>query len=359
MPCASSIRGCTVYVSRLIKKLSSDGFTVGGYYNEDCKDEEIIGSQMFDKWTWMQTAYLPFKIWKYLAETWPYRIVHSHFSLEGMSYLWFIKTFGRKKIVVTIHNSMNDNYWSQTNIINKFFLRRMLKSKDVTWITVSNQGKEQLRNFPISSYKLIKVIPAYIPKDIEPYIPLPDNLETYISNHNKIISFYGHSFMTNDNVDVYGFKDAIKMYAYLLGQVTETIGMVICISDTSETVAIQKIRKYAEELGVNLKIYWQLGAIPNIKSLWMKTHVYVRPTSTDGDSVAVREVLDEGSYVVASDVCKRPDRVICYSYSDIDDFTSKVLFALSKPVQRNGKKNYEPYKQMRQIYSQLLNGIKD
>ena len=82
--------GVTVYVKRLIGQLFKDGFTVGGYYSKSCSDKGIINSPMFDKWTWMQTGLLPIKIWKYLIETASYKIVHSHFSLEGMAYLeWF------------------------------------------------------------------------------------------------------------------------------------------------------------------------------------------------------------------------------------------------------------------------------
>lgn len=346
--------GCTVYVGRLIDRLTKDGFKIGGYYSTDCNDADIVNSKMFDKWTWMQLSRLPFKIWKYLYETWPYKIVHSHFSLEGMSYLWLIKSLCRKHIIVTVHNSMNDNYWTDTNPINRFFIKRMLKSKSVTWIAVSQQGKEQLERLSDNSDLHIEVVAAYVPKEKEDYKPLEAELEYYLKQHKKIISFYGHSFMKNEYKDVYGFRDAIQMYSTLSMESDDSIGMVICLSDQSDNDNINKLRKYAEELGVENKIYWQLGAIPNIKSLWINSDVYIRPTSTDGDSVAVREVLDEGAYVVASDVCTRPDGVICYRFGDNNDFISKVRHALSLPSKNGVTPNFEPYNRMKDIYDRIL-----
>ena len=346
--------GVTVYVKRLIGQLLKDGFTVGGYYSKSCSDKEIINSPMFDKWTWMQTSLFPIKIWKYLLETASYKIVHSHFSLEGMAYLWIMKTIGRKRIIVTVHNSMNANYYISTNKINRFFLDKMLQSPDVTWIAVSEQGKRQLNAFPVKPVTPVYVIPAYIPVQNTDYVPLCDKMQQYIRSHDKVIAFYGHSFMQNDGKDIYGFYTAIRVFAEIIGKTDFNVGLVLCIADGSDTENIALLREYAENLDVADKIFWQLGAIDNIRALWHETDVYIRPTSTDGDSVAVREVLDEGVTVIASDVCERPDGVITYKFGNDEELAKSILSNLTVP-KKDTAPDFRYYEKMKNLYSRILN----
>lgn len=346
--------GVSVYVKRLIGQLLEDGFTIGGYYSESCTDKEIINSPMFDKWAWMQTSLFPLKIWKYLIETVPYKIVHSHFSLEGMAYLWMLKTIGRKSIIVTVHNSMNTNYYIRTNNINRFFLHKMLQSRDVTWIAVSEQSKQQLYAFPVKPVSPVYVIPAYIPVQNTPYVPLCENMQQYIRSHDKIVAFYGHSFMWNEGKDIYGFKTAISVFAKVAKKSTFKVGLVLCIADNNDIESIALLHEYAKRLNIDDKIFWQIGAIDNIRTLWHETDVYIRPTSTDGDSVAVREVLDEGVAVIASDVCERPDGVITYKYEDDEELAKLILSNLIIP-RKDTAPDFKYYEKMKNLYSRILN----
>lgn len=346
--------GVTTHVLRLIEALTKEGFSVGGYYSASCNDLNVINSPMYDKWTWMQTSLLLFKVWKYLKETWDYKIVHSHFSLEGMSYLWILKIMAKKKIVVTVHNTMNDSYMKTTNFVNRFFLKRMLKAHDVRWIAVSDLGKQQIKKIAENDVLDVSVIPAYIPYSKEETKPLTGDMAEYIHRHEKIIAFYGHSFMENDGNDVYGFVTAIRMYASLKKNLKQKIGLVYCISLIDDSSQLEKLQDIARAEGVYDDIYWQIGSIDNMRALWQSTDVYIRPTSTDGDSVAVREVIDEGAQVVASDVCMRPEGVITYRFSDLKDFERKTINALA--LGRNEPNaNYTPYNQIKDIYHQLLN----
>lgn len=345
--------GCSVYVRRLIDRLNHDGFKVGGFYLESCDDQAIKSSPLYDRWNWMETRLLPLKIWKYLKIAKPYHIIHSHFSLEGMPYLWLLKFVGKKRIIVTVHNSMVINYYKQTNAVNRFFLNKMLRSKDVCWITVSEEGKSQLLSLPTKPASKVCVIPAYIPVTDEHYIPLSKEMQCYI-NRNKInIAFYGHSFMQNNGMDVYGFKTMLDVYSKLLCSSHNGIGLVLCLSDSHDLKKIQDLRNYAKKCEIDDSIYWQIGAIKNIRTLWKEVDVYVRPTSTDGDSVAVREALDEGCNVVASDVCARPNDVIVYKFGEINDLYSKLLLCLSK-TRKNVKPNFEYYLSMKAIYEKFL-----
>ena len=114
---------------------------------------------------------------------------------------------------------------------------------------------------------------------------------------NKFLSKYACQ-----DSEAYRFKSIIDVYADIVNSLSNQIGLVLCISDNHDVKRIEEMHKYAKFRGVNDFIYWQTGAIDNIRTLWKNVSIYVRPTSTDGDSVAIREALDEGTIVIASDV---------------------------------------------------------
>ena len=59
-------------------------------------------------------------------------------------------------------------------------------------------------------------------------------------------------------------------------------------------------------------------------SLLNEVDIYLRPTSTDGNSVAIQEALMLGKKVVASNVVTRDKNVITYRYEDFEDFKNKL-----------------------------------
>ncbi len=343
--------GVSVFVYRLIQQLVKDGYSVGGYYSSDNDDDAILASPMFDEWKWMETSKFFPKVIKYIRETRKYKLVHSHFSLEGMLYLWTLKTFCHKKIIISIHNSMVTEYYLRSNPINRFFLRKMLKS-DVTWVAVSEQGKSQLLQLPFIPTTEIHVIPAYIP-DSREVSPLSNEMQSYIDTHSQIIAFYGHSFMNYMDTDIYGFSIAIESFS-ILREKHPSLGLIICLAEDKDTERICALHELAKNYGVDNIIYWQIGAIDNIKELWKQSHIYFRPTATDGDSVAVREAIDEGAVVVASNVAPRPPGVISFCYGDIIDAVVKLEDALA--MERHPiKKNMQYYYQMKSLYDIMLN----
>lgn len=345
--------GVSTYIKRLIERLNELGIVSGGYYLPQCQDFSVRECELFDEWMWMPTHLFFPRIFKYIREVKPYEIVHSHFSLEGMLYLCTIKAVLRKKVIITVHNSMVEDYTKTTNVVNRFFLKRMAKSPNVTWIAVSEQTKSSMLRLPLHFGSEIKVIPAYIPLKPSGIGALSVGLQQYIEKHEKIIVFYGHSFMTYEGKDVYGFEMAIRMYGSLTTKERDRCGLVYCVADDSDKESIQKLQNIACSLDIGNDIYWQIGPIEKMASLWGCSDVYIRPTCTDGDSVAVREALDMGVQVVTSDVCIRPEKAIKYPYGNNDMFVETVRTALSNGKQQpNTNETY--FIQMLEVYKELL-----
>ena len=344
--------GVSVFLLRLISKLNSNGITAGGYYMGELPNLKNLPCELFDKWEWLNTRRLFSTYYRIRKQVRDYEIVHSHMSLEAMPFLWALSFFDKKKIVITIHNSMIQEFYSNTNFLNKFFLKEMAK-RDVTWIAVSEEARIRMEQLPLVFRNTIIVIPAYIPIEIKETYELPLELETFLSSSPKVITFYGHSFMSNLGEDVYGFYRVIDMFACLSENGDTLSKLVYCIADKTEIDAIKMVQEYAKQKNVSGRIYWQIGPLANMQPLWMKTSVYVRPTSTDGDSVAVREALDLGVQVVASDVCIRPKRVAIYPLEDNVQFAKVVAKALKEGTGELNQ-NFSYYDQIVDVYKKLL-----
>jgi glycosyltransferase involved in cell wall biosynthesis len=59
-------------------------------------------------------------------------------------------------------------------------------------------------------------------------------------------------------------------------------------------------------------------------SLVKQCDAYIRPTNTDGDSVAIRESLMSGVPVLASDAVSRDSLVRTFRTGDVPDFVEKI-----------------------------------
>lgn len=344
--------GVSVYVKRLTERLNKDGYVSGAYYFAGEADESIVNSSLYDSFQWLSTKKLIPRLIRLIKETKSYEIVHSHFGLESMIFLWTLSFFFRKRIVVTVHNSWSDYYYASTNFVNRFFLKQ-IACTDATWIAVSEEAKEKMEKIPVR-FKDIRVIPAFIPNDsycVENEI-LTNDLIAFLNKGNKNIVFYGHSFMTNVREDVYGFYSAIEMFYELTKNHNKDATLIMCIGQNNQ-YEIDKLKKIAEEKSINDRIFWQIGPIKDMNALWKYTNTYIRPTSSDGDSVAVREALSLGIHVVASDVCKRPQGTNLYHFNDIFDFTNKVNECLSLKKEAPLQKDY--YDEMLSVYMKILN----
>lgn len=349
--------GVSVSIARLIDKLTLDGYKVGAFYTKENDNAQIINSELYERELNLSTQKILVRLPKCLRILRKYKILHSHYSLENMIYMWCFVTILRKKMVITVHNSMVTNFYRECDPINRFFLKLVARRRDVNWIAVSEQGKERLLNLPIHIRGPIHVIPAYIPDTTVELGELPSALAQYINKHDKIITFYGHSFMLDGGRDVYGFVDALELYANIKMTKEFHVGFVLCLSDDKELQKIELLHNKARELGIDKDIYWQIGAISKMNALWQKTDVYIRPTSTDGDSVAVREALDLGVQVVASDVSPRPNRCVTYEYGNTRNFLSKVKDSLKKG-HTEANPDFSNYERIKAIYQNLLTECK-
>ena len=343
--------GVTIYVKRLTQKLNDDGYASGAYYNKIMDPSLDLNNYTFNKGLSRKRFLRSFL--NLVKETREYSIIHSHNVFDDVAYLWLLALLKKKKIVITVHNDRAVSNYHKQPFIFRFFLQ-LLAKRSPKWITVSPQGKQELLKLPIK-FKDITVLPAFIPtNDIDNSLitTLSPNLISFVNSYDKIIVFYAYKTLV-DNKDLYGSIETLMMFSELVKN-TSKCGLVFCMSDIDSDLSF--LEQLALKNDIYDKIFWQIGPIEDMYELWSISHLYVRPTMKDGDSISIREALQMNLKVVASDVAERPNGVVIYQKGNISDFLSKVLKELEKKKKVNSKTNdFENYNKILKIYLKLFN----
>lgn len=142
----------------------------------------------------------------------------------------------------------------------------------------------------------------------------------------KYVLVYAHSRAFIDGREVYGFEFVVRCILAL-----RNIGARVVFLDPSSAYS-----EYLAKAAFGLEFVHVQEPV-QFRALCRLVDLYLRPTSTDGDSVAIREALQEGLAVLASDVVPRCNGVTLYRYGDVDSFVEKVGFLLSARREMGGK----------------------
>lgn len=225
-----------------------------------------------------------------------YDIAHIHYSKSWKRLLGLI--IGRilaKKVIFTLHGN---NY-------KKDFYNKINSKLTDGVIFLNNNVYEKESNLFKNSIILTSLFQEGIKTTI-----VESNILT--KQENKIyLLIYAYDKVYQDNKDIYGVD-------FILNNIN-------ALDEKYIIVLIDPKKGYESDVQIipkNKLIY--LDYKVNFISLLEEIDIYIRPTSTDGNSVAVQEALMLGKKVVASDIVNRGEYVTSYKYNDFEDFTLKL-----------------------------------
>ncbi|MGA3201126.1 MAG: glycosyltransferase family 4 protein [Bryobacteraceae bacterium] len=151
-----------------------------------------------------------------------------------------------------------------------------------------------------------------------PHVSLDPQLIAWIKRHHPLLS------TTLFFRPEYGFDLLIEGFAQLRRRHT-ALGCIVMGSGEQYAEAVKRVRECGLESDVLL-----LGDLDHDRCLALisRSHVFVRPTLKDGDSISVREALVLGVPVVASRVGSRPPGTILFHPGNVEDMLSKIELTL-------------------------------
>jgi glycosyltransferase involved in cell wall biosynthesis len=351
-----NIGGVSIHISRLAEALLSDKM-LGTVYSSS-KMNNYVESRFIVK----DVSYSKLRYGIFQSILWfilygikdKSKIVHinAHPVWESPTLLFLL--FTKKKIVFTIHDQMMLNDPTEyPKILLKLF-KLLVNNKKIHWIAVNQTIKNQMMKLNPKCNN-ISVINAYIPARNDD-TPLNHEIEIFIKSKTKIISIYAHSIRQYQDKDLYGIDLALKAVA-IAKEYFPDIGLIIIVPIEIKKDQLIAFNKIIIESNIINNVLIYNSAVNNPINLWRRSDILLRPTLTDGDSLVVREALDQGTCVIASDIVNRPHGVILFKSEDVADLSIKIIQQLSnstnneKKVNNDCRNNYELIKEIYYSFS--------
>ena len=323
--------GVSVHIARLADQLPQYGF-VSNIYCQHQKENKIPPNVIPAKYEHFKWQFWLFEN-RFLPDS---NIIHCHDGLRwspGLLLMLLLK----KKVVVTIHDQMVDEKWNNLSLLSKCCAKILFRSSNTVFIAVSKNVKDKMDAID-TKIKNMKVIPAYLPPQANTsHFSLPQTVSTFIDSHNPTLSIYGVRFsIDKDGLDLYGFDLTIQLLKRLKTRY-KNIGLVILVPGfDAKSKVFTKINSLIKRWHLEKSVLIYTTPILHAYQLWRATDIYIRPTTTDGDAVAIREALATKTPVVASDAAYRPPEAIIFKSRNINDLTQVTKNVLENlPFHKN------------------------
>ncbi|MED2785252.1 glycosyltransferase family 4 protein [Bacillus thuringiensis] len=320
------VGGISVHIKRTKKKLIEQGIECK-VYNEA-------------QWGNIKENVYPISTYKSFIFKIPFLkadILHFHsIDMKVRMLLGVYKFFG-KKIILTVHGESLINQIDSSNKLVKYLLLKGLKKIDKI-ICVNDQNTQYLKQLGFEPDKII-TIPAYINpiEDKEDIENIPNFVWEFIENKKFVISANGCVRFYN-NEDLYGIDLLIKL-VHRLRQESIDVSLVFVVLDVEsqnekEKLYYQSLKKRIHEYNLASNILFYEAKDTELYPILSKSHLFIRPTNTDGYGVSIAEALHYKIPSIASNVCIRPEGTILFNSRDNTDLYAKTLDVIE---------NYENY----------------
>lgn len=244
-------------------------------------------------------------------------MVHLHVSKNIKYFLAVFSKLCAKKLVYTHHNS------------------RLLSDRG-TWKTMKLAAAiilvRDLRDaLPQSLAGKASVIPAYLPA-LETSV-LPPELEEQLTG----TLIFSHCYQQRnapllvDGLDLYGFDLIFDALETLLQEgLTKPVTVLLCDPNEAMTEVYRNRVMNLNTAGKIRIIYWTKEL--DFTSLFSRAELLIRASRSDGDAVSVREALNAGITVVASDCVERPEGTCLFRTGDAASLAEMLGENLDKKV---------------------------
>lgn len=262
--------------------------------------------------------------------TFPEDVMHFHLSNHTASILasLCLSLRPKKRYLFTLHGDSVIEFHRKANAIMRRLLGSGFRRADQI-ICVNDRIQEFLtREIGVESSRTA-VIPAYLPPSAAELASsnIPQEVSAFVNCFDQVIGSHGwYGFFDSGN-HVYGFEHLVKL-AEDLKDKRPSACLYTMVSGTYDPQHREEISAIRNEKQLD---NWLLieDAFP-AAAIFKQTDVFLRPTSTDGDSVSIRECIDLGVRVVASDAVSRPASCVVFQTHDYTQMRDCVFSALDE-----------------------------
>lgn len=237
-------------------------------------------------------------------------IVHLHVSAGNnlLRILCFLIAKNSKKLLLTIHSGSFATRLSEQGVLARFFLRWMLQWFDRI-IVVNPQQQKALRSLGVQTDKMV-IIPAYLKATVEYSPGIAKKLaEIRSRNHVMLIS-------SGFGLPHYGYHVILQALSVVWQD--KKVALILALYNSYDKTYLGELTSLAAMLPNVEYVMFEDSQPEEFNYMLTQCDTYVRATSIDGDSVAVREALQQGLNVLCSDCVVRPMGTTLFSLTSGD-----------------------------------------
>jgi glycosyltransferase involved in cell wall biosynthesis len=321
--------GVSVHVKRLYERLRQAGVDCRSYLSPRLHPG---GRPNCDS-----TPLMPECIWKY-PSTWrwltryglrsPKAVTHIQDDFSWSSVIFALR-WAKRPVVLTVHDIVPRSRICRTRPYERWAAKWIVRDRGIRWIAVSERAQAELVSMGVCR-RTVSVIPAYLPPVVEGASDvLPPDLQAFAQQRAPLLAVYGSRLMRDPlGQDAYGFDIACEAIAKLKAEYPN-VGLVILIPNLRPAPEAERLRGLITKLKIETNVLLWSEPLPEAWPLWRRADIYVRPSTMDGDAIAVREALYVGTPVVASDAVWRPKGVLLHKCGDRDDLIRAIKHGLA------------------------------
>ena len=245
-------------------------------------------------------------------------IVHSS-ELHGLLSAILLKFFGAR-VAQFYHNGralkrLGASKWKA--YLGGLALRRLDRV-----YTVNTLIAEQVRALAGNGVA-VEVLAAFLPPTQKELVA--NYLHNHIPASAKVIGWCG--LTRGDRADIYGFDFFLELLLQINQKSVNVYGLVAASDGLDPSLLSSSDRVKLEALGDHLVL---LATETPFVAVMQRLSLFLRPTSSDGDAVSIREALSLGVPVLASAVTPRPAGCDTYPFGDMENCLSKVIKLLEQ-----------------------------
>lgn len=304
--------GISVYCKRLVDKLHSrDERVIMRNFAASASNCEYVVDVKNKLFEFLKLLFVPKKL------------IHAQFTNFVLLLMLYICGW-RHNIVLTLHNRrlVLLRGWK------RWVVARLLRR--AKYIIYNDPAYTPLLSdkFNIDESRIV-ILPTYISPGSDEFKGLTSEISTFIVHHNFTLSANASRIIKNELFgDLYGIDQLISLVDRLVNEKGMDVGLVFCISDIFNYEYYNQCRSRIKELGLENNFLFVVDSAVNGFEVWAATDIFLRPTMSDMEGVSIKEALQFGTPVVASDVCTRPQEAILYEAGNADDLFEKVYSLL-------------------------------
>lgn len=258
------------------------------------------------------------------------KVVHLHFSNKVLRFVATLFFFlMSKKVIATFHGK-----YSFSNVFDRYSLKLLTHALVLNEFSFVNAEKKE----PAKA-AAIQLVSAFIPPTRTDDLSGETLKEIrQLANWSEFLACTNATgYVVNDQgKDLYGIDFVLKVFA-----AQPSWGLVV--SDPSGHL----VQHYAEYTACK-NIVFISSAHPFVEVI-QRSDVFIRATTSDGDSISIKEALYYGIRVVASDCVDRPEGCHVYQLGSEESFIRK----LREPRKANAPAMVDGAMQVMDLYHKL------